>query len=515
MVRGAGSMDAIHRFLAATDHAPDRWENQYDGTLNPALRPRPDKRYPTLAPLPLPVELANSNVPALAAIADPGAERATLETPVDLATIARICFFTNGITKYLRRGGQAMAFRAAATTGALYHMELYLVTGDLPGLPAGIYHYGVHDHALRQLRAGDFRAAVVVATGGEAAIAQASAVMVVTSVFWRNAWKYAARAYRHTYWDIGTMLPNTLAVAAASDLPARLVLGFADEAIAELLGLDLDREAPIALIALGHDETAPSAPPISPLHLPTAPYSVREIDYPLIRRTHRATLLPSGEDAAAWRQRTLLPLQPAPRAALVPLPAVDMADLPTEPIEAVIRRRGSSRRFARESITLEQLSTLLDRTTRGVPSDALGPEGVPFNQIALIVNAVDGLAPGTYIYHPESHALEPMRLMSVAEARQLAYFLALEQDLGGDAAVNMYFLSDLDPVLATFGNRGYRLAQLGGALVAGKMYLAAYALGLGASGLTFYDQPVTDAFSPHAVGRRVMFLIAIGVPARG
>ena len=69
--------------------------------------------------------------------------------------------------------------------------------------------------------------------------------------------------------------------------------------------------------------------------------------------------------------------------------------------------------------------------------------------------------------------------------------------------------------LAAYGDRGYRLAQLGGALVAGKLYLASYALGLGATGLTFYDGEVTAFFSPHAAGRSVMFLIAIGVPARG
>ena len=138
-------------------------EDQYAGTLNPALRPRPDKRYPTLAPLPLPpvAELALSGVPALTAIADAGAGGTTSERTLDVDALARLAYFTNGITKTIRRGDQAMAFRAAPTTGALYHLELYLVTGDLPGLPAGVYHYGAHDHALRQLRAGDVRQVVV------------------------------------------------------------------------------------------------------------------------------------------------------------------------------------------------------------------------------------------------------------------------------------------------------------------------------------------------------------------
>jgi SagB-type dehydrogenase family enzyme len=223
------SAEAIWRFLSATDHAPDRWENQYEGTLDPALRPRSDKRYPTLTPLPLPTEFASSAPPALTAIASTG--EGTRGADLDRDDIARIAFFTNGITRRLRIGDRMMPFRAAPTTGALYHIELYFVTGDLPGLPAGVYHYGAHDHALRQLRAGDFRQTVVAASGDDPALANAHAIMAVTSVFWRNAWKYAARAYRHAYWDAGTMLPNALAIAAANGIPAHLILGFADEEI--------------------------------------------------------------------------------------------------------------------------------------------------------------------------------------------------------------------------------------------------------------------------------------------
>ncbi|MGH2616198.1 MAG: SagB/ThcOx family dehydrogenase [Thermomicrobiales bacterium] len=517
MAQHTAPVETIQHFLLATDHAPDRLDDQYAGTLDPALRPRPDKRYPTLAPLPLPAPTAfmPSRLPALAAIADSGEGRTIATGTLDLGALARIAFFTNGITKWLRAGDQALAFRAAPTTGALYHIEVYLVTSDLPGLPAGVYHYGAHDHALRQLRAGDYRASVIAATGDEPAIAQAPVIMVMTSVFWRNAWKYAARAYRHAYWDAGTMLPNTLAVAAAAQIPARLVLSFADEPIAKLLGLDLDREGIIALVALGRAEsTPPPAPPVTELNLRTEPYSVREIEFPLIRATHRATLLETGDEAARWREQTSrLPAKPTSRAPLIALPT-PATDLPSDPIETVIRRRGSTRRFAREPITLAQLSALLDSATHGVPSDTLGPDGIPFNTLYVFVNAVDGLQPGTYVYHRAYHALEPLQVVSESEAREMTYDLALEQDLGGDAAVNIYLLSDLDPTLATLGARGYRLAQLGGALVAGKLYLAAYALGLGATGLTFFDQAATDTFSPHAVDQRVMFLIAIGIPPR-
>lgn len=82
------------------------------------------------------------------------------------------------------------------------------------------------------------------------------------------------------------------------------------------------------------------------------------------------------------------------------------------------------------------------------------------------------------------------------------------------AHANVYFLADLRPILERYGNRGYRAAQLEAAVAAGRMYLAAYAQRLAATGLTFYDDAVTDFFAPHAAGKGVMFLIALGQKAK-
>ncbi|MFQ5873270.1 MAG: hypothetical protein ACE5JL_05665 [Dehalococcoidia bacterium] len=72
----------------------------------------------------------------------------------------------------------------------------------------------------------------------------------------------------------------------------------------------------------------------------------------------------------------------------------------------------------------------------------------------------------------------------------------------------------MDPVLERYGNRGYRMAQLEGGIIGGRLYLAAYAQRLGASGLTFFDDDVTEFFSPSARGKSVMFLMALGKSAR-
>ena len=157
------------------------------------------------------------------------------------------------------------------------------------------------------------------------------------------------------------------------------------------------------------------------------------------------------------------------------------------------------------------MSTALEHATQGVPADFLTPPGTCLNDVYLLVNAVDGLAPGSYVYHRDQVALETL---VEGEFRAEAGFLGLQQALAADASVNLFFMCDLAPVLERFGNRGYRAAQFDASITAGRVYLAAYAQGFGATGLTFYDDAVTDFFSPHARGKSVMFMVALGKRAR-
>jgi SagB-type dehydrogenase family enzyme len=128
-------------------------------------------------------------------------------------------------------------------------------------------------------------------------------------------------------------------------------------------------------------------------------------------------------------------------------------------------------------------------------------------ELYLIVNAVEGMQPGAYVYKPDSHPLEVLR---PGDFRSDAAYLDLGQELAGDAAVNVYVLADLERVFAALGNRGYRAAQLEASIISGKLYLASYACNLAATGLTFFDDDVIRFFGPHAEGKSVMFLTAIG-----
>jgi SagB-type dehydrogenase family enzyme len=168
----------------------------------------------------------------------------------------------------------------------------------------------------------------------------------------------------------------------------------------------------------------------------------------------------------------------------------------------VILRRGSSRKFELEPITVEQLSTILNASTRGIW------QGIPLlNDLYLIVNAVEGLAPGAYFYHSTDGRFECLK---EGNFRNEARYLGLQQDLPGDAAADVFFLADLNRIFERLGNRGYRAVQLEAGILGGKMYLAAYAQRLGATGLTFFDDDVIKFFSPHAKDKSAIFLVALG-----
>jgi nitroreductase len=342
-----------------------------------------------------------------------------------------------------------------------------------------------------------------------------------------------------------------------------------------------------------------------------------------MREMHAESSLTSPKEVAAWRDERhsggtdlgSSRQHPVNDSVVVPLQPLSDAEIPRDPIEQVILRRGSSRQFARSPISFAQLSTMLQRATRGVPADflisdkevvaligsledevnnggfdqffynnagdntaeiikaletigaakmadivkraaSMFPGGMPpkdrfrrqdvllenfphavafrsldeefyrypddlrvllakytdaippqLNDLYLIVHAVEGLEPGAYFCRRDAQVLECLKR---GDFRNEAGYLGLEQQLPADAAVDIFFLADLRPIFSRLGNRGYRAVQLEAGIVGGRIYLAAYAQRLGATGLTFYDDDVTRFFSPHAEGKSAIFLVAVG-----
>src|SRR5215831_387814 len=481
--------------------------------LDWANHPLPFKIYPKIEPLPLPRDVPQTKMAALSAISQPVPSWRADSVP-GVQDLARLLYFSAGITKQRAYPGGEIYFRAAACTGALYEIELYVVAGDLPDLDAGVYHFNPADVSLRLLRKGNFRGNLAQVTAMEPAVAHAPVTIICTGTYWRNAWKYQARTYRHFGWDNGTLLANILAVSRASGQPAEIVLGFVDTAVNHLLDLDTRREVSWCLIPIGHTSESPlPAPNEAPaLGLETIPLSQHEVEYPAMLEMHDASSLESEQEVTEWRRNQPVLLSSAPSGEAVRLQPLPEEEQPRDTIEQVILRRGSTRRFDRAaSIALAQLSTVLDCATRGLPADFLVPPGAQLNDLYLIAHSVEGLKPGAYFFHRGRRALE---LLVEGDFRAEAYHLGLEQELPADACVDVFFLADLTRILERYGNRGYRGVQLEAGAIGGKIYLAAYAQRLGVSGLTFFDDDVIKFFSAHAKGKSAIFLVAIGKPLK-
>ena len=504
-----GDDHGVLNYHRATNHSVESVQAN-NLTLDFSNLPRTYKLYRRLETVVLPETEVTSALPALNALSTTTAPSKTeaIPTLVDLSVILKL---SAGITKWLTVPNGKMAFRAASCTGAMYNIELYVLCADLEGLPAGVYQYGVHDNALRQIRSGDFRGVLTDATALNETVANSPATIIYTSVFWRNAWKYQDRAYRHAFWDGGTILANSLALAGSRDLPTKVITGFVDDSLNRVIDVDGVKEASLFLLPIGYAPSshASTLPAPQRLNLETLPYSPQEINYPLIHSTHLQSSFTSTAEVEKWRTPKLSATTATLTGNLTPLAVAPTAIHPQKPIEEVILQRGSTRRFQESPISYTDLSTMLRSATSGVDGDYIKEVGASLNDIYLIVNAVDGLSSGTYAFHRSTQELE---LLCEGEFRDDAGHLGLNQALAHDAAVNVYFMANLDAVTKDLGPRGYRAAQLDASTTAGRLYLAAYSLGLGASGLTFFDDEVTDFLSPNAAGKSVMFLILLGVP---
>lgn len=467
------------------------------------IKPMPYKIYPSAGAHALPRELVLSREPALAAIADAGDGRAGAELGIE--NLTRILFCADGLTRARRVDGEDYHFRAAPSAGALYPIELYLAAARCDGVEPGLYHFSPADLKLRGLRRGDWRAYLARAAATRPSIAQARAVVVLTSIFWRSTWKYRARGYRYCFWDAGTILANLLAAAAAEGVPAEIVTAFIDAQLETLLGVEGAREGVVAMVALGGDAPPGDEPPApGGLEIESIALSAREVGYPELVKIHAESRLETVEEVrmiAAARVATAN----APSAGsatnftvLKPEDAMGMGE--------TILSRGSTRVFAREEIEAAELAAIMEASRGHLRVDF--PRMIePY----LIVNAVAGMESGAYFYDRGSGGFE---LIKAGDFRAEAGYLCLEQPLGMDCSALVVYMADLEAALAALGNRAYRDVHLEAGIVGGRAYLAAYAMGRGATGLTFYDDDTSKFFVPHAAGRSPILMVAIGVAAR-
>lgn len=440
------------------------WENE----------PSKLKRYPDLEPEPLP-PVEPTGVPWWEALS--GSARPDGGVPLDRSRLSHLLFHAAGVVRTARTLGGTLHLRTYACAGALYPIEVYVVAGEMEGLDAGVYHYAPEAHGLHRLREGDARGALGLAEP------PGTATLILSGTPWRTAWKYGPRGFRHLYWDAGMMLANLLAAAAALGLRARLALGFVDADADAVLGLDGSSEFSLCAVPVGGGDAPPSEEPAPPEHR-VEPLSPRPGEDPLISEARQALRLEDGRAVTRYRGADIEVSSEQEEGEVVEVAPLRPERLSGDFFEQVVRRRGSSRRLAREPMPAAEYATILDLALAGIPAD--WPAGTGGMRADVAAHALEGVPVGGYRYLGRGR----FRRVREGSLRQEAGFVCLEQSLGADAAATTFLAADLDAYLQGLGGRGYAAAQLEAAVAAGRIYLGAYAQCLGASGLTFYDDEV-------------------------
>jgi SagB-type dehydrogenase family enzyme len=443
--------------------------------LDPTNRPAPLKTYAGVDTVLLPRELRPSSLSAVKVLSGHQAEPGRL----DDSLLGTLLFLAAGVTRFARTvDGDSIWFRSAMSAGNLHPVEVYVVGDD-------VHHYHPLAHALVPLRRGVHVCDDV--------------TLVLTGIPFRTCWKYGERGWRHLWWDAGALLANLLAAADAHGVPAQVVAGFPDAAVAALVGIDGVDEVPLALVRLGSGELRlPPPDALEPVAAQPDPVARRVLRFPLVVDAHTETSL-DLDAVAGWQQAAVAVSKPAP-AMIEPPPDTR----PDDRVEDVILRRGSTRLFRRQRAPSPLLEWGLAAAGRAVPLDA-APAGTLLEHLVSVHDVADA-EPGGYRYTAAGGFQGRIRS---DDPRAAGARLCLYQPVGGDSAYTVFHAAALGPVLDTLGGRGYRAAQLEAGIAAGRLALNAVALGAGATGLTFYDGLVSRYFHTEAAP---LLATAVGIP---
>jgi len=410
------------------------------------------------------------------------------ETPAGDGTtfLSQLLFYSAAISasKRVPSTGYRYALRVNPSSGNLHPTEFHFLTRGLKDWPDGLYHYRPSAHMAEQRALG----------GSEIKLSGASApiVFILTSIAWREEWKYRDRAYRYCLHDVGHAW-QSLALAAQAIGCDTLATGhFPDDEIAQLWRLHHD-EWPMLIV-----EITNNAPVCEPDGCETVWYggqtnqlSKETVAYPRIDKIHEATKL-TGRAPARSRE-----IRRAPPAFTI------------RSFGDVARRRRSALDFqgGAKSMTLEQLRAVLTAATQPLSADFAGTR---FIQLYLYVHRVDGLEPGVYKLWPENAELERIK---TGDQRVSAAGLSLGQDLAGNACVAFSMIGGLERAARAHGDRGYRYVHFEAGAIGQRLYLSAEAHGLGATGIgAFYDDAVHRYLDLAPEQGQVVYHFAIGYP---
>ncbi|MBO3276877.1 nitroreductase family protein [Pseudomonas schmalbachii] len=484
--------DAVRAYHRLSMHSPQQFAPG-PGRLDWATQPAPFRRYDGARLIELLHRPQEESPPYDSVFAGPLGEPA----PLDLAGVSQLLYDSLALSAWKEAGGNRWALRVNPSSGNLHPTEAYLL------LPAGavdtsavLAHYTAEAHAL------EVRAELPAALADE--LPGGGLLLALSSIPWREAWKYGERAYRYCHHDLGHALACLSIAASVLGWEVRLLRGIGEMRLDALFGLDRDgfheREAVDALLWIGPPQDVEPVLPerllagLQALELSGRPnrLSRQYRDWPELERVHglcRAPALPPRPWQAALAQST-----------------VDNPGLPLRPI--LHRRRSAQALDGRGGIQAELLLAWLRRL---LPANSPVPfvcTGEPARvDLLLFVHRVQGLDPGLYwlarsgrpaaglredfLWQKVDDELPLYRLLQ-GDARGLSAFLSCGQDIASDGCVAFAMLADLDAALAEgawcYPRLYWECGQIGQLL-----YLEAEAAGLSGTGIgCFFDPAVHE-----------------------
>ena len=164
-------------------------------------------------------------------------------TALELSEIGQLLWAAQGVT-------DLQGLRAAPSAGALYPLELYVVTGRIEGLAQGVYQYDPRQHQLMKTGDGDLRDALTRAALSQGWIKPASAVIVFTADYERTTRKYGKRGERYVHIEVGHAAQNLFLQSESLGLATVVVGAFNDDEVARVLRLPADLQ-PLLLMPVG------------------------------------------------------------------------------------------------------------------------------------------------------------------------------------------------------------------------------------------------------------------------
>lgn len=482
-----------------TKHHPQLYARG-PGYLDWATQPDPFRTFAGAPRTDLPLHADHLTTP----FADLYRPQAVAPRPLDVDSIAVLFELALGLSAWKQYRGSRWALRCNPSSGNLHPTEGYAVVPDLPGLAAGVYHYVSRDHCLERRCA--FDPAPFLPPG--------TFLIGLSSIHWREAWKYGERAFRYCQHDVGHALATVRYAAAALGWSAVLLDHLGDEAVATLLGLDhaasfadvqpADREHPDAVLFIRTSPAEQGLPGELPLAaLGNAPWLGRanplspdHVDWPVIDRVAAATWKPPTSLGPPAGYDHLPPLRPTSTAAAAHL---------------IQQRRSCLALDGATSISAETLYALLDALLPrpGVPPwDMLPWE--PQIHAGIFIHRVRGLVPGLYAFErsPAVHgrlraALRDtfawqrvagcpdhllLFLLEEGDFRDAARLVSCDQEIAADGAFSLGMLADVGD--HSCGAWWYRRLFWEAGVLGQVLYLEAEAAGVRGTGIGCYFDDV-------------------------